>query len=550
MSYGRLRQYYGCDHFWKENAHELCVKVQFENLNAPKCETQMIDVKNYKGDGTARSDLSRRLSALVIPSYQRSKLIYRALFAYLSIRKRFIGVGLVVSVALAVLPFAVLAQTEDEQVDVIAIFHQAQDLHEKGDLTGALKLYDKALKAMPEFPEAQFQRGMAFITLGKPDEAETAYRRAMELRPDWTLAMTGLGALLVNRGKLAEAVSLLQKVLEIEPQNPPAVAAFAEVRLQAKAPLAELESLLSRLVAVTGKANPTPSLWVTRAALENALGKTAASKASLAKALDLDPKNRNALFQLADIAVVENDVVRARDLLTRLEIGFPISDALRLIRANILAIEAKYDEAVVELDAIKISSPPVSALRKSISAIRSTDPATLEKQLADDPRNTVILGRLCSMLRTDDPAKALGYCRKASEAEPDNINHAIGFGAALVQAKQYDAAVGLFRKIVGFAPDNSTARANLATALFQLKRYPEAKEQFSWLTTNNPRSAGAYLFLGIIHDELAEYMDAAANYQLYIKLADPLVNKLDIDKVTLRLPAVEKLIKEGKGKKK
>ncbi|MEQ1644799.1 MAG: tetratricopeptide repeat protein, partial [Pyrinomonadaceae bacterium] len=100
------------------------------------------------------------------------------------------------SVALTVLPFAVLAQTEDEQVDVIAIFHQAQDLHEKGDLTRALKLYDKALKAMPEFPEAEFQRGMAFIALGKPDEAETAYRRAMELRPDWTLAMTGLGALL------------------------------------------------------------------------------------------------------------------------------------------------------------------------------------------------------------------------------------------------------------------------------------------------------------------------------------------------------------------
>ncbi|MBK6723553.1 MAG: hypothetical protein IPG58_09885 [Acidobacteria bacterium] len=90
----------------------------------------------------------------------------------------------------------------------------------------------------------------------------------------------------------------------------------------------------------------------------------------------------------------------------------------------------------------------------------------------------------------------------------------------------------------------------MATALFQLKRYDEAIVQFNWLANAQPRDAGAYLFLGIIHDELTEYMDAAANYQQYIKLADPVENKLDIEKVTLRLPAVQKLIKEGKGKKK
>lgn len=476
--------------------------------------------------------------------------MYRALSAYHSGLKRFIGVGFVLAFVFGWLSPCVFAQTEDEEVDVVAIFNQAQDLHEKGDLVGALKLYDKALKAMPEFPEAEFQRGMAFVALGKPVEAEAAYRRAIDLKPDWTLAMTGLGSLLVNRGKFAEAEPLLRKVLEIEPQNPPAVAALAEIRLQAKAPQAELQSLLTRLTELTGKASPTPSLWVTRAALENALGKTAAAKSSLAKALDFDPKNRNALLQLADLAVAEGDVVRAREILSRLENGAPVPDAIRLIRANILALESRYDETLSELDAMKAGNPAAADLRKRITAVRSTDPAELEKQLVDEPNSVAILGRLCSLLRTDDPTKALGYCRRASEAEPNNIHHAVGFGAALVQAKQFDAAVTLLAKLVGFAPDNSTARANLATALFLSKRYLEAKEQFIWLTAHNPRSAGAYLFLGIIHDELTEYMDAAANYQSYIKLADPVANKLDIEKVTLRLPAVEKLIKEGKGKKK
>ena len=476
--------------------------------------------------------------------------MYQVLSEYLNQFRRLSGVVAILCLLLAATASFATAQHDEEQVNVVALFNQAQGLHEKGDLAGALKLYDKALKAMPEFPEAEFQRGMVFIALGKPDEAEAAYRRAIELRPDWTLAMTGLGALLVNRNRHSEAEPMLKKVLDLEPQNPPALAAFAEIRLNAKAPAAELQTLLTKLSELTGKAYPMPSIWVTRAALENALGRSAQAKASLGKALELDPKNRNALFQLADLVIVEGDIVRAREILARLEIGVPRSEALRLISANVLALESKYDEALVELDAIKTNGPPVNDLRKRITAIRSTNPAELEKQLETDERNITILSRLCSLFRKDDPTKALAFCRRASEVEPSNVSHAVGFGAALVQAKQFDTAVQLLNKIIGAAPDNSTARANLATALFQLKRYPEAIDQFNWLATAQPRSAGAYLFLGIIHDELTEYMDAAANYQQYIRLADPVENKLDIEKVNLRLPAVQKFIKEGKGKKK
>ncbi len=476
--------------------------------------------------------------------------MYQVLSAYPARPRRLIGVVVAACLFVAASASLAVAQRDEEDIDVVAVFNQAQDLHEKGDLAGALKLYEKALKAMPEFPEAEFQRAMAFVALGKPDEAETAYRRAVALRPDWTLAMTGLGALLVNRGKYAEAEPVLRKVLELEPQNPPAIAAFSEIRLHARAPATELQTLLTKLTDLAGKAYPMPSIWVTRAALENALGRLAQAKASLAKALELDPKNRNAMFQLADLAIAEGDVVRAREILARLESGVQRSGALRLVSANVLALEAKYDEALAELDAIKVNSVPVTELRKRITAIRSTNPAELEKQLESDDRNITILSRLCSLYRKDDPAKALTFCRRASEVEPANVNHAVGFGAALVQAKQFDAATVLLKKIIGIAPDNATAHANLATALFQLKRYPEAIEQFNWLTTDQPRSAGAYLFLGIIHDQQGEFMDAAANYQQYIRLADPVDNKLDIEKVNLRLPAVQKFINEGKGRKK
>jgi tetratricopeptide (TPR) repeat protein len=145
--------------------------------------------------------------------------------------------------------------------------------------------------------------------------------------------------------------------------------------------------------------------------------------------------------------------------------------------------------------------------------------------------------------------KALDYCKRASEAEPNNLTYVIGFGAALVQAKQFESAVSIFRKITAIAPDNYTAHANLAIALFQLKRFAEAKTEYLWIAEKQPDLAITYYFLGIIYDTLTEYLDAIANYQQFQRLANPEKNKLEIDKINLRMPALQKLIKDKKGKK-
>jgi len=111
----------------------------------------------------------------------------------------------------------------------------------------------------------------------------------------------------------------------------------------------------------------------------------------------------------------------------------------------------------------------------------------------------------------------------------------------------YDQAIGLFRKLIGIAPDNSTSHANLATALFQSRRYAEAKTEYQWLVAKQPDLAAAYYFLAITHDQLAEYLDAMANYQQFLRIADPVKSQLEIEKVKLRLPVLQKQIKGKKG---
>ena len=433
--------------------------------------------------------------------------------------------------------------------DPVSIFNQAQELHEKGDLSGAILLYEKALKIMPEFPEAEYQRAAALLVLGKTGDAEKGFRRAVELRSDWTLALSSLGSVLVQQAKYGEAEPMLTKAIELDGQNFPALLALTELRSKTNAAPAILNDLLSKITELSAKASPPASVWVARAALQRALNLGPGARASIDKALSLDPKNKFAIEQSADIALNDGDTERAAADADLLEKISPKSEAALLIRARILAHEGKIDDAIKLLDSNSNPSPDAVELKAKLVVGVSRNPAELEKQLETDAKNPQVLSKLCTLLRKDDPAKALEYCRRAADAEPANMNHAVGFAAALVQAKQFDPAATILRKIIERVPENWTAHANLATALFQLKRYAEAKAEFEWLTIKQPRSPAAYYFLAIAHDQIEEYMDAMANYQQYLRLADPVQNKLDIEKINLRLPLLQRLIREGKGKK-
>ena len=300
---------------------------------------------------------------------------------------------------------------------------------------------------------------------------------------------------------------------------------------------------------MTSKANPTAALWSSRAAIERTLGDNTAAKTSVERALLLEPNNKSALAERAEIALVENDSVRALEFAAKLNKITKDSPNSKFLLARIYAADGNPTEALKLLDAIAEPTLEMKSLRANITANSAVSVADLEKQLETDAKNAVILGRLCSLLRTDNPLKALDYCRRASEADPKNLNYVTGFGAALVQAKQFDSAVNIFRKIIAIAPDNYTAHANLAISLFELKRYAEAKTEYLWLAEKQPDLPITFYFLGIIYDQLTLYLDAAANYQQFLKIADQEKNKLEIEKVNLRMPALQRLIKERKGKK-
>ena len=109
-----------------------------------------------------------------------------------------------------------------------------------------MKLYEKALEIIPEFPEAEYQRGNALLSLNKPDEAEKAFRHAIELRENWTLPMTSLGLLLVQKNEFEEAEKILTKTIQLSGINFLAYSALTDLRLKTKASAGSIETAFDK----------------------------------------------------------------------------------------------------------------------------------------------------------------------------------------------------------------------------------------------------------------------------------------------------------------
>jgi tetratricopeptide (TPR) repeat protein len=453
----------------------------------------------------------------------------------------------------------------DSGADPVKLFEQGQDAHARGDslkdpaekiqkYERALEYYDEAIKVRPEFPEAEFQKGNVLATLGRSAEAESSFRRSIELRKNWALPYSALGALLTRLNRDKEAEALLREAIRLDSHDLLATRVLANVRLSANDPKEALE-LATR---VTAESDAGAAIWFVRALAERGTGENRAALTSLNHVLELEPRNFDALMARAAVRSAEHESaledLKAAELLalgekqkmSRLAAAYESAgrhdDATRVARAGGLAEPAS------------ANSGNVIGTEEEIKLANSDDPdqarAALEKLLKKNPDNAPLLARLGASYRTVDPAQSLRFYRRALELEPANADFATGYSSALVRARRFADAVAVLRKVVIAAPDNYAAHANLATALYELKQFPEALVEYEWLLKSKPDLTIAYYFIATAHDNLGEYEQALAAYDTFLAHADQKMNQLEIEKVKLRLPSLQRQIKLGEGAKK
>jgi tetratricopeptide (TPR) repeat protein len=451
---------------------------------------------------------------------------------------------------------AVLAQSPDEDADPVQLFERGQSAHARGQLEQALELYEEALKLRPDFPEAEYQRATALLSLHREEEALKSLRHAAELRAEWSLPRALLGDTLVRLKRFQEAEEPLMQALKLEPRNAMALLALAELRLQTKASRENLTQLLAQLRAATAQAGVTAGVWIARALIERELDDRPSALASFDRALALDDKNIVAYIERAETFASANETDKAIESARAAQRIQPASVYANAALARFYLQAGNCADASRTLDEVDVLTgrpAETAALRGTIAArcaIDANDRGALEAALAKDPRNAPVLARLCALDRKNDPQRALDYCRRALEVEPRNADYGTSYAAALVQARRFQEAAIVLQRVLSIAPENYTAHANLAVALYELKSFRAALDEYRWILNAKPEMTVAYFFIATAHDKLGEYTEALAAYEAFLAQADPQQFKLEIEKVNLRLPTLRSQIKLGQGAKK
>lgn len=93
-----------------------------------------------------------------------------------------------------------------------------QKLYQDKDPAGSIEEFQKAVTISPGFYEAFEQMGLAYLELGKSEDAEKAASKSIELSNDkYAAADFDLGAMLMNRREFADGEKIVRHGLELDP---------------------------------------------------------------------------------------------------------------------------------------------------------------------------------------------------------------------------------------------------------------------------------------------------------------------------------------------
>ncbi len=397
---------------------------------------------------------------------------------------------------------------------------------------------------------------MALLTTNRKPDAIDGFKRAVSQRTDWALAYAKFGSQLAFVGDAdAEAEPILRKAIELDDKNLEATVALAVLRQRAH----DLNEAVKLMRAATALPTATFQTWRRRAYIENADGDLTAALASITHAIEMKPPEENALhLDRARLRLQANDRAGALADLTIVKTSFGSIINYSFVVLDVAQLFARAgdaQESIRLLDSLSADDrkrPEVIALRAELAGdagVSAEERAALEQLLRNNPQDAALLARLGSAYRRVDPEKSQGFYYRALQIEPNNAKYATGYAAALIQDRKFADAEPILKRVTATNPDDYTAHANLALALYEQKRFAEALPEYEWLAAAKPEIAATYFFIATAHDNLAEYKQALDAYQQFMSHADPTNNKLEIDKVNLRLPVLRSQIQRGEGAK-
>ena len=111
-------------------------------------------------------------------------------------------------------------------------FARGVQLHQSGDILGAIEAYQDALAQEPGRVDARSNLGAAYVRLGRYEDAAREYRKALEVEPRQAAVRFNLALALYKSALVPEAARELEQVRALDSKHTAALLLLADCQLQ------------------------------------------------------------------------------------------------------------------------------------------------------------------------------------------------------------------------------------------------------------------------------------------------------------------------------
>lgn len=350
-------------------------------------------------------------------------------------------------------------------------------------------------------------------------------------QPEQPNGMLTEGAALMAKGQLAEARSRFQRVLQIDPNNAVAHTYLGVVAAQ-EGKLTEAESHFSAAVI----ADPfSPAVHNNYGAVLVRLGRKKQAALQFAVSLKLNPNQRSALVNLAEIRYAEGtteSLQTARGLFERAAaLGPDVQVSLALIvtalRLKDPASAAKYYHTYHEQVTAAPSRAPSFAARTILGAalieggLVNEASEELTSVVAKDPGNVrAIITLSRALVKQNQVAPAVSVLESAVSRGLENAPVYAALAEVYEKSGQADKAIEAMRKAVERDQKREEYRFRYGMLLTESKAPADGRSALETALTDFPRSSRLWFALGV--SQLGEHRtaDAVASFNHALEI-DP-----------------------------
>ena len=357
--------------------------------------------------------------------------------------------------------------------DLQSLVGRAVSRHQSGDLEGAVRAYEEAIRLGADGPAVRSNLGAALAGLGRVDEAIEAYRRALAVEGANVAIRRNLALAYYKSGRMAEAAGEAEVVLGAQPESESARLLLADClfRLGQNARVIELV----RPLAERTSPDRAASYLLGMALL--AEGRSAEAQPAIDRVLRDDSPEAHVLLGM--MYMKDKDCRRALAEIGRAREANPRLPLVNFVTGQCLMEDAQSDWAGA-----------MEAFRRELEI----DPNHFESNL--------LLGNL---LRDGARhAEALAYLERAARLRPDDLRGRFSLGAAYVALGRTEEALPLLEQVATAAPDHLETQMQLAIVYHRLGR--AADEARARAAVGRLQSEAENRFFGSVSDSLARLL--------------------------------------------